>query len=304
MADSKDTVRIGIDWGGTKIEAIALDMAGNQLFRERLPTPKDDYDGCLNTVKELVSMAESRIGRIGTLGFGIPGTISPATGLVKNANSVWMNGKPLESDLEKLLGRPVRIQNDANCLAVSEAVDGAGKGCALVLAIILGTGCGSGIAINGEAVTGRSAIAGELGHMPLPWMTKEEYPGIQCWCGQVGCLECYVSGTGFEREYTMQTGNKLTGSEIMAAVSKGDSQAMLTLERYESRLARGLAVVVGILDPDVIVFGGGMSNIDNLYADLPKLIGEYVFSDTFDTPIRKAVHGDSSGVRGAAWLWK
>ena len=214
-----------------------------------------------------------------------------------------MNGQPLMDDLESSLGRKVRIQNDANCLAVSEAVDGAGTGEKVVLAIIIGTGCGSGIAIQGTALTGHQAIAGEFGHIQLPWMTKEEFPGLQCWCGQLGCLECYVSGTGLERDYKLVNGDTLTGHQIIEQVQIGNAEAVATYDRYVSRLARGLAVMVNVIDPDVIVLGGGMSNIDSLYEKLPNQIQKYVFSDTFTTPIRKAKHGDSSGVRGAAWLW-
>ena len=301
--NSTESIKLGIDWGGTKIEIIALDSSGTQILRTRSPTPKDDYQGCLQTVKKLVVDAELELGSKGTLGLGIPGTISPATSLVKNANSTWMNGQPLKADLEQILEREVRIQNDANCLAVSEAVDGAGAGKNVVLAIIIGTGCGSGIAINGHALTGHQAIAGEFGHVQLPWMTKDEFPGLQCWCGQLGCLEKYVSGTGFENDYKLVNGEALTGHQIMEQVELGNGEAQATLDRYVSRLARGLAVMVNVIDPDVIVLGGGMSNIDCLFDRLPEQIQSYVFSDTFSTPIRKAVHGDSSGVRGAAWLW-
>ena len=301
--NSIETFKLGIDWGGTKIEIIALDGSGAQILRTRAPTPKDDYQGCLQTVKDLVDGAERELGGKGTVGFGIPGTISPATGLVKNANSTWMNGQPLKEDLEKILEREIRIQNDANCLAVSEAVDGAGAGENVVLAIIIGTGCGSGIAIHGSALTGHQAIAGEFGHVQLPWMTKDEFPGLQCWCGQLGCLEKYVSGTGLENDHKLVNGETLTGHQIMEQVKLGNGEAQATLDRYVSRLARGLAVMVNVIDPDVIVLGGGMSNIDSLYDRLPNQIQNYVFSDTFTTPIRKAVHGDSSGVRGAAWLW-
>ena len=302
MDDNKVTIRIGVDWGGTKIEVIALDEEGTTLIRERKKTPRDDYNACIKTVAELVCLAETRTGQRGSVGIGIPGTISPATGLVKNANSTWLNGKPLIDDMEAALARSVRIQNDANCFAVSEAIDGAGAGSPIVAGIILGTGCGAGIVLDGKAVFGAQGIAGEFGHTPLPYMTSKEFPGNPCWCGKRGCLETYISGTGFQRDYETRTGmpTPLGVKEIIAFDSE-DSRA--TYHAYVDRLARGLSTLINIVDPDIIVLGGGMSNIDALYKDVPPLLGQYVFSDFVSTKIVKAKHGDSSGVRGAAWLW-
>lgn len=294
---------IGIDWGGTKIEIIALADDGSVLLRERIGTPQNDYEACVDTAVGLVQMCEAQLGQSGSVGVGIPGTISPATGLVKNANSTWLNGRNLKADLETKLQRDVRIQNDANCFTVSEAVDGAGAGVGVVSGIILGTGCGSGIAIAGKPLLGAQGIAGEFGHTPLPYMTSEEYPGNECWCGKRGCLETYISGTGFSRDYQARTGgaNVQSVSEILAMSS---AESVACYEAYCDRLARGLSTIVNLIDPDVIVLGGGMSNIEALYTDLPKIMGTYVFSDGFTTPILRAQHGDSSGVRGAAWLWR
>lgn len=296
-------MRLGIDWGGTKIEIIALSDAGDELFRKRVDTPKNDYDGCLQAVKHLVEAAETETGQTGTLGLGIPGSLSPKTGLVKNANSTWMNGKPLDRDLEALLGRSVRIQNDANCLAVSEATDGAGAGAHIVHAIIIGTGSGSGIAIDGKAHLGANGIGGEWGGIALPWIKEHEFPGPDSWIGHKGVIDMWCSGTGFQWDYHERTGTALKGHEIMALKREGDPVAIKVYQDYVSRLARALAMSANLLDPDVFVLGGGMSNIDELYDDLPSAMLPYVFSDTYDTPIRKAKHGDSSGVRGAAWLW-
>ncbi|EEE46530.1 ROK family protein [Roseibium alexandrii] len=296
-------MRLGIDWGGTKIEIIALDDAGTELFRKRSATPKDDYEGCIRVVKDLVDAAESATGQTGSLGLGIPGSLSPKTGLVKNANSTWMNGKPLDKDLEAALNRPVRIQNDANCLAVSEATDGAGAGAHIVHAIIIGTGSGSGIAIDGKAHLGANGIGGEWGGIALPWMTAEEFPGPDSWIGHKGVIDLWCSGTGFQWDYKERTGTALKGHEIIDLKRSGDAVATKVYQDYVSRLARALAMSANLLDPDVFVLGGGMSNIAELYDDLPDAMLPYVFSDTYDTPIRKAKHGDSSGVRGAAWLW-
>jgi fructokinase len=297
-------MRIGIDWGGTKIEAIALDDDGAELIRRRVATPKGEYEACVTAARDLVLEIERQLDRTGSVGVGIPGTISPTSGLVKNANSTWLNGRPLQLDLEAALSRDVRLQNDANCLAVSEARDGAASGAHVTLGVILGTGCGSGIAIDGKALAGHQGIAGEFGHVPLPWMTADEHPGPACWCGQRGCLESFISGTGFERDFESATSQHLSSEAIIAAMAAGNADACAAYERYASRLARALAMMINILDPDVIVLGGGMSNIDMLYEDLPKLIGAHVFSDVWETPIRKALHGDSSGVRGAAGLWE
>ena len=295
-------MRIGIDWGGTKLEVIALGDEGQVLLRERMPTPRDDYDACIDAVRDLVLLAETKTGKSGTVGIGIPGTISPATRLVKNANSTWLNGKPLLEDIQSVLAREVRIQNDANCFAVSEAVDGAGMGAQVVVGVILGTGCGCGIAVDGKALVGRGGIAGEFGHTPLAPMTEKEFPGNACWCGKRGCLETYISGTGFQRSYEALMGEPthLSAFEILEL---GDAQSLQTYQNYCDQLARGLSQLVNIVDPDVIVLGGGMSNVLQLYKDAPELMEKHVFTDHFDTSIRQAKHGDSSGVRGAAWLW-
>lgn len=293
---------IGIDWGGTKLEVIALTRTGETLLRERVETPKDNYDACIKAVRNLVSMAEKRTGRQGTVGLGIPGTLSPVTGLVKNANSTWLNGKPLKQDIETALMRPVRIQNDANCFAVSEAVDGAGAGHAVVAGIIIGTGCGAGFAFDGKALHGRQGIAGEFGHTPLPHMTADEFPGNACWCGKRGCLETYISGTGFKRDYESRLGHPspLAAIDILAL---DDEVSNACYQAYVDRLARGLSTIINLVDPDIIVLGGGMSNIPALCEEVQRLWNRYVFSDCVTTRIEKAHHGDSSGVRGAAWLW-
>lgn len=295
-------IRVGVDWGGTKLEVVALSPEGQTLLRKRIPTPRDDYHACITAVHRLVLNAEAEVGEPCSVGIGIPGTISPATGLVKNANSTWLNGKPLLQDMQSALSRDVRIQNDANCFAVSESVDGAGEGACVVVGVILGTGCGAGIAIDGKALVGRGGIAGEFGHTPLALMNEKEFPGNACWCGKRGCLETYVSGTGFQRTYETMTGepSHLNAQDILDI---NDTNSQASYEVYCSQLARGLAQVINMLDPDVIVLGGGMSNVKSLYKDLPLLMPLYVFTDHFDTPIMPAKHGDSSGVRGAAWLW-
>ncbi|WP_375459780.1 ROK family protein [uncultured Enterovirga sp.] len=295
---------IGIDWGGTKIEGIALSTEGETLARRRVATPKGDYDGCMATIAGLVAEIEAETGRTGSVGIGIPGAISPATGLVMNANSTWNNGRPLDRDLAGALGREVRVENDANCFAVSEAVDGAGAGHPVVWGVILGTGAGSGIAIDGRALGGRNRITGEWGHNPLPWPRDEERPGPPCFCGRSGCIETFVSGTGIERDHRERTGQALEAAAIVAAMRQGDSAAGATYAAYLDRLSRGIASAVNLIDPDIIVLGGGMSNVDELYRDLPAAIEPHVFSDRFATAIVRHRHGDASGVRGAAWLWK
>jgi fructokinase len=295
---------IGLDWGGTKMEAVALSEAGETLARRRVPTPQHDYEACIRAAADLVRAVEAEAGASGTVGIGIPGAISPATGLVKNANSTWIIGRTLDKDMEQALGRPVRVENDANCLAVSEATDGAGAGAAVVWAVILGTGVGSGIAIDGRALSGRDRIAGEWGHNPLPWPNDDERPGSACYCGRRGCIETFVSGPGFADDHERRTGRRLRAEEIVAAMRAGDGSARGSYERCVDRLARGMAHVVNILDPDVIVLGGGLSEADELYADLPPRLAAWVFSDRFDTPIRKSLHGPASGARGAAWLWR
>lgn len=303
--DGTGMIRIGIDLGGTKIEGIALDPAGVERARLRVATPRHDYGGTVRAIADLVRALESAAGDGGgaTVGVGIPGTISPRTGLVKNANSTWLIGHPLDRDLGVALDRPVRLENDANCFAVSEAADGAGAGARAVFGVIIGTGCGGGIVVDGKVLTGRNAVAGEWGHNPLPWPDAAEWPGPACFCGRTGCLERWISGPGFAEDHSRVTGQSLEAPAIAAAATAGDPVARASLERYADRLARGLASVVNMLDPDVIVLGGGMSNVEALYAILPERLARWCFSDGIDTPIRKARHGDSSGVRGAAWLW-
>lgn len=295
---------IGIDWGGTKMEVIALDRDGEIRARHRVPTPATSYADCLRAVVSLVGAAEDTAGQKGSIGIGIPGSPSPQSGLVRNSNAVLLNGKPLQADLEKALGRPVRLANDANCLAVSEAVDGAGSDSKVVFGIIIGTGHGGGLAIDKKVHAGHQGFAAEIGHYPLPWMTDAEFPGHQCWCGKRGCLEMYTCGTGLELDYRLTTGKDLRGRDIIAGKRAGDPAAARAYERFVDRLARSLALLTNVVDPNVYVLGGGMSNVDEIYDDLPGRIAPYVFGNSFETPIRKAVHGDSSGVRGAAWLWK
>jgi fructokinase len=302
MADGWRRMRIGIDWGGTKMEAVALDETGEMLARERVATPQNDYDACLAAAIGLVRALEAGLGRTGTVGLGIPGAISPATGLVKNANSIWLNGRPLDRDLAEALGRPVRMENDANCFALSEAIDGAGAGVSVVWAVILGTGAGSGIAVDGRVLVGPHRIAGEWGHNPLPWPRDDERPGPSCFCGRHGCLETFVSGRGFAADHARRTGAALTAEAIVERMRSADPDARDSYDRYVDRLARGMAHVVHILDPDVIVLGGGMSDVDELYRDLPDRMAPWIFSDAFTTPVRRNRHGASSGVRGAAWL--
>ncbi|VEB93659.1 manno(fructo)kinase [Citrobacter koseri] len=299
-------MRIGIDLGGTKTEVIALGDAGEQLFRHRLPTPRDDYRQTIETIASLVEMAEKATGQTGTVGMGIPGSISPYTGMVKNANSTWLNGQPFDKDLSARLQREVRLANDANCLAVSEAVGWRGGRSADRFAVIIGTGCGAGVALNGRAHTGGNGTAGEWGHNPLPWMDEDELryrEEVPCYCGKQGCIETFISGTGFATDYHRLSGHPLKGNDIIRLVNEQDALAERALSRYELRLAKSLAHVVNILDPDVIVLGGGMSNVDRLYNTVPSLIKPFVFGGECETPVRKALHGDSSGVRGAAWLW-
>ena len=296
---------IGVDWGGTKIEVIVLSPDGREEFRQRVPTPRDDYAASLATGVALVQAAEAAVGRRCTVGVGIPGSLNPRTGLVRNANSTCLNGRAFGADFSAALGRPVRMDNDANCLAVSEAVDGAAAGQHVVMGIIIGTGHGSGIAIDGRAHRGRQGLAGEIGHYSLPWPKPEELPGPMCWCGRAGCMEMWCSGTGFERDHqAVNGGPRVPAQELVARMRAGDAGAAASYLRFADRLARGLALLVDLLDPDVFVLGGGLSNVAELYADLPRLMAPYVFTDDVDTPIVQARHGDSSGVRGAAWLWK
>lgn len=296
-------MRIGIDLGGTKIEGIALDEHGRELARERVSTPQGDYFGCIAAMRDLVGAFERRFDVRGSVGVGIPGAISPASGRVKNANSTWLIGKPLHEDLRDALQRPVRVANDANCFAVSEAIDGAGEGMEVVFGVIVGTGTGAGIAVRGAVLTGPNAIAGEWGHNPLPAPTGSELPGPPCYCGRNGCIETYLSGPGMVRDHREHGGSEADARAVVAAAEGGDPTAEATLARYEERMARALAGVINILDPDVIVLGGGMSNIRRLYRNVPQLWGAHVFSDRVDTQLRAPAHRDSSGVRGAAWLW-
>lgn len=297
-------MRIGIDVGGTKIEAIALSDAGAELFRKRLPTPHIAYEDIINVIHELVLETEAAVGETGSIGVGIPGAISARTRLVKNANTQTLIGHPLEDDLSKILDRPVRCSNDANCLAVSEAVDGAAAGKDFVLAIVLGTGCGSGIAIQGRAHDGRNLVAGEIGHVTLPWISEDELAAAtECYCGYKGCNETWVSGTGFARDYERHNGVFKKSEEIVAMALEGDEKSIENIERYENRLARVIAQAINMMDPDAIVLGGGMSNVQRLYKILPEILPKYVFGNECDTPVMQAKHGDSSGVRGAAWLW-
>ncbi|HEX2244942.1 MAG TPA: ROK family protein [Gammaproteobacteria bacterium] len=296
-------MRIGIDLGGTKIEIIAFGDNGEVLFRDRVATPQEDYSGTLQVIAELVVRLERELGRQGTVGIGMPGAISPATGLVKNSNSVCLNGQRFDRDLERLLRRPLRIANDANCFALSEATDGAAAGAEVVFGVILGTGTGGGVAVRGAILAGANAIAGEWGHNPLPWPHPEELPGPPCYCGKSGCIETYLSGPGLARDFRAAGGRSISALEIGAQAESGDEYADAVLARYEDRLARGLASVINFLDPDVIVVGGGLSNIKRLYTEVPRLWSQYVFSDTIATQLVQARFGDSSGVRGAAWLW-
>ena len=295
-------MRIGVDLGGTKTEAVVINDAGTELFRERKPSNRN-YDGTVAIIAELVAMAEQAAGEPSTVGIGIPGTISPATGVVKNANSTWLNGQPLDKDLAAALDRPLRIANDANCFAVSEATDGAAAGATCVFGVIVGTGCGGGVVVNGVPLLGANAVAGEWGHCQLPWMSLEEQPGPDCYCGKNGCLETFISGTGLAADHAAAGNPPASAEQIATAAATGDAAAKATLGRHEDRMARGLAMVINVVDPDVIVLGGGISNLRHLYRNLPHRLAKYVFSDQVDTPIVPPVHGDSSGVRGAAQLW-
>jgi fructokinase len=296
-------MRIGIDLGGTKIEVIALDRTGTTLARRRVSTPRHDYDATLRGVAELVHGVESELATSGSVGVGIPGSLSPVTGRMRNANSVWLNGQVLDADLREALGRPVRLANDADCFALSEATDGAGRDARCVFGVILGTGTGGGLVVDGSLLSGPNRIAGEWGHNPLPWPQPSELPGPDCYCGKRGCIETYLSGPGLARDYRGTTGSELPPPEIVRAAANGKPEAEDTLARYEDRMARSLASVINIVDPDVIVLGGGLSNIARLYRRVPEIVGSYLFSDGSSVDLRPPVHGDSSGVRGAAWLW-
>jgi fructokinase len=334
-------MHIGIDLGGTKTEVICLDADnGRELYRHRIPSARDGYKATIDSIVSLVTLAEETVSQKGTVGIGIPGTVSSITGLVKNSNTTSLNGKPLDKDLAAALGRPIKVENDANCFAVSEAVDGAGAGKRVVFGVIIGTGCGAGVVIDGKPLTGLNGIGGEWGHNPLPlprlyhdnppallgpfgkghdvsaiyaakarpeYFTADpalnEFPGEQCYCGKRGCIETWISGTGFKQEYARVTGDALSTHDIIANAKKGEAHAVAALDRYIDRLARALAGIIDILDPDIIVLGGGMSNVAQLYEGVPAVWDRYIFSDTCHTPIAPPRHGDSSGVRGAAWLW-
>ena len=296
-------LRIGIDLGGTKIEIVVLDAQGVELLRKRVATPRDDYQGTVGAIVDLVLAAEQELAAPASVGIGTPGAISLATGLLKNANSVCLNGKPLLDDLQAALQRPLRIANDADCFTLSEASDGAAAGMDSVFGVIAGTGTGGGIVIHGRLLSGINAIAGEWGHNSLPWPRNGERPGPDCYCGKQGCIETWLSGPGLEREYAFATGEQLKVPDIVQLELAGDPVAAQCLDRYIDRMARALASVINIIDPQVIVLGGGMGNIQRLYRDVPGVWGQYIFSDRVDTRLVQPMHGDSSGVRGAAWLW-
>lgn len=305
-------MRIGIDLGGTKIEGLALADDGRELNRLRVPAPRGNYDNTIHAVVDVVHtlersvdpacLAEAPTARR-RVGIGIPGAISPATGLIKNANSTWLNDRPLQNDLARALARPVRLANDANCFALSEATDGAAAGAAVVFGVIIGTGTGGGVVVNGRVVVGANAIAGEWGHNPLPAPADEERPGPECYCGRRGCIETFLSGPGLSRDYAAHGGDDVAAAEIASRADRGDARAQACLDRYEQRFARAIASVINVLDPDVIVVGGGLSNIERLYDHVPRLWTAHVFSDRVATRLVRARHGDASGVRGAAWLW-
>jgi len=293
-------MRIGIDLGGTKIETIVMAPDGSERFRRRIDSPRGSYEITVAAIRERVAAAEAAIGAPATVGIGMPGIVSPATGLVKNANSTWLIGHPLQQDLNRALGRDVRLANDANCFALSEAADGAGAGARVVFGVILGTGVGGGIVVDGSVLVGPNAIAGEWGHNPLPWPEGEEYPGPDCYCGRRGCNEMFLSGGGLVRAFG---GTADTAQDVASAAARGDARAIAAIDVHTRRLARALAAVINVLDPDVIVLGGGLSNVDAFYSRVPQLWGAWIFSDRVDTRLVRAKHGDSSGVRGAAWLW-
>lgn len=295
--------RIGIDLGGTKIEGAAIDACGSVCFRHRVVTPAQDYRGTIVAIIALISTIAQEIGTTAPVGIGIPGAVSPITGLIKNANSTWLIGRPLQRDLESALGQPVRLANDANCFVLSEATDGAGAAMETVFGVILGTGVGGGLAIRRQILVGANAIAGEWGHNPMPWPTPDEVPGPPCWCGRSGCLETFLSGPALAMDHHRRYLRTLSAPEIAEAAAAGDPESRATLERYMDRLARGLASVINVVDPDAIVLGGGLSSISALYEQVPRLWGRHIFSDRAATLLRPPVHGAASGVRGAAWLW-
>lgn len=296
-------MRIGIDLGGTKIEGIALGNDGSELFRQRIATPQGQYAAILEAIKSVVTTIEAETGEQGSIGIGTPGALSPATGLMRNSNSVCLNGKPVLDDLKKLIGREIKIANDANCFALSEATDGAAHDASVVFGVIIGTGTGAGVVVDRKVLTGPNAIAGEWGHSPLPWPDELELPGAECYCGKFGCIETWLSGPGMVRDHELHNNEFVNPQDLADRARFGDEDAEETLARYERRLAKSLATVINMLDPDAIVLGGGMGNIKRLYDNVPALLADYVFSDVVNTRLLAPVHGDSSGVRGAAWLW-
>ena len=296
-------IRIGIDLGGTKIEGIALSEAGEELFRQRITTPQGDYQGTLQSIADLIKQIEAGIDQQGSIGICTPGSLSPATGLLRNSNSVCMNGKPVLDDLQNLLHKEIRIANDANCFALSEATDGVAREASVVFGVIIGTGTGAGVVVDKKVLLGANSIAGEWGHNPLPWPNDDELPGAECYCGKLGCIETWLSGPGIVRDHELYNNEFIDPETLDGKARFGDEDAKETFQRYENRMARSLAHVINILDPDVIVLGGGMGNIKRLYENVPDIWGDYVFSDTVNTKLQAPLHGDSSGVRGAAWLW-
>ncbi|MBX9591066.1 MAG: ROK family protein [Hyphomonadaceae bacterium] len=303
MTDGRPRVRLGIDLGGTKIAGIAMEPGGTVIAEHRMAAPRHNYAATVEAIGEMVARLERGAGAQGTVGIGMPGSISPVTGLAQNANSTWLNGRAFARDVEADLGRPVRLANDANCFALSEAVDGAAAGAASVFGVILGTGCGGGLVVNGQLIDGPHGIGGEWGHNPLPWAASDEHPGPRCWCGRHGCMETWVSGPGLEADHARATGATLTSEEIAARAGQGDAQAGASLERHASRLARGLAHVVNIFDPHVIVLGGGLSQLSHLYRVLPGRMAPLIFAEHGHIDLRPPRWGDASGVRGAARLW-
>ena len=296
-------VKIGIDLGGTKIEGIALSEAGEELFRQRIATPQGDYQRTLHSIVDLIKQIETGIDEQGSIGICTPGSLSPATGLLRNSNSVCMNGKPVLDDLQNLLHKEIRIANDANCFALSEATDGVARDASVVFGVIIGTGTGAGVVIDKKVLPGANSIAGEWGHNPLPWPNDDELPGAECYCGKLGCIETWLSGPGMVRDHELYNNEFIDPEALDGKARFGDEDAIETFQRYENRMARSLAHVINILDPDVIVLGGGMGNINRLYKNVPGIWGDYIFSDIVNTKLVAPVHGDSSGVRGAAWLW-
>jgi len=296
-------MRIGIDLGGTKIEGMALAADGRELQRRRIAAPRGHYGDSVRAIAGLVESLEHDTHARGTVGVGIPGAVSPATGLIKNANSTWLIGRPLAEDLARALGRPVRLANDANCFALSEATDGAGAGATVVFGVIIGTGTGGGIVVDGRVLVGANAIAGEWGHNPLPGLGDDERLVPACYCGRTGCIESFLSGPALSRDYAAAAGERVSAIEVAERAAQGEAPAEAAMSRYEERFARAIASIINVLDPDVIVLGGGLSNIERLYANVPARWSPYVFSDRVDTRLVRAMHGDASGVRGAAWLW-